>query len=136
MALESPFGHRVHRVYDLDDDTDLRIVGLSKNQQRADRIIHFVECHHAVVEDKGRAQPVKKGIAQLNNTIENAKLSNIKFAILVKEKIPRGEQGYYSWNHTSMRVTYKQSNWRPVTLARDLPLYMLTPRQAKSYGLE
>jgi hypothetical protein len=134
-VLESPFGDRVEKVYDLDDDRDLSSVGLSKNEERADRIIHFVECHHAVIEKKGRAQKLSKAISQIHNTVERTTIKNIKFAIVVKEKIPRAEQGFYHWDHVTMRVTYSRSPERPVMVANGLPLYMLTPGQARGYGL-
>ena len=136
MAFGSPFGQNIEKVYDLDDDKDLRAVGLSANQERADKIIHFVECHHAVIEYKGRSQSLTKAIAQLHSTVENVKLSNIKYAIVVKEKITRAEQGFYHCDHSTFRVTRLQSKGRPVMVGHDLPLLMLTPRQAKSYGLE
>jgi len=135
MALGSPFGKDVERVYDLDDDKDLQVLGLNKSIERADRIIHFVECHHVVIEDKGRSQPVRKAIAQLESTIERVKLTNIKSAIIVKEKIPRIEEGLFHWNHVTMQLTKGHSIQRPVTLTRDLPLFMLTPLQAKAYRL-
>lgn len=135
LSLDSPFGRRVERVYDLDDDRDLQTLGLSKNQERADRIIHFEECHHAVIEKKGSSQPVKKGISQLESTILNVKLPNIKFAILVKDRIPRIEQGFYHWDQSTGEVTVGHSVERPVMVAHDKPLIMLTHARARAYGL-
>lgn len=87
------------------------------------------------MEIKGKSQPLKKAIAQVRATVEKSRTPNIKFAVIVKQKIPKAEQGFYRWNHNSMRLTYASSPERPVMVGNSLPLYLLTPGQAKSFGL-
>lgn len=88
-----------------------------------------------VLEEKGKAQPLKTAIGQVKATVERARTPNIRYVVIVKQKIPRAEQGFYHWNHTSMRLTYASSPERPVIVANGLPLFLLTPEQAKRFGL-
>lgn len=130
-----PLGEKVNRVYNLDDDNDLRIVGMSKNETRADKIVHYVACPHLVLEDKGKSQPLSKCIKQVAATVQKAKTPDIRWVVIIKQKIPRAEQGFYHWDHNSMRVSYASNPERPVIVANGLPLHMLTPGQARAYGL-
>jgi hypothetical protein len=108
---------------------------MSKNEKRADRIVHFVECNHVVVEKKGKSRPLKDAIEQVTATVQRAKVANIKFALVVKDKIPRAEQGFYHWDRNTWAVTFAHSPGRRVIVANGLPLLMMPLHQARAYEL-
>jgi hypothetical protein len=132
MTFFSPTGRRIAKLYDLDEPSVRRNLGLRDDLPRADKILHDEACNHAVIESKGRAQPLKHAIKQLASTIQQLRLPNIRYAITIKAKIPKAEEGIYFWDHRTHMVYYKLGREKPVMVAPGLPLLLFRPEEA--YG--
>ncbi len=133
-TMFNPLSRRKDRVYDLDLKEQRRLLGLKDYLPRADRVIHLVGCDHVVIEEKGKAQPIKHAIEQLQSTLEQLTLTNLKYAVIVKEKIPRAEAGLYRWDHRGHLLLSAFPSGKPITVGDGLPVMIFTPQEAQFFG--
>jgi len=125
-------GEKYDRLIDLDDPKERRRLGLRNDLEYADLIVHYPSCKSGIIEEKGRAQPLSKARRQIESTLrqlrENGTVTNIQYAITIKEKIPRAEDREYELDRKTNKVKQKNSLSQKYVSVGGLQLHMFDPR--------